>query len=175
VATPCDQAPESSEQLLRRRWLDTWRPRGRRLCIPSDCRPAYRQPADGESSNDYHSQGCTAKAQQANRQAAHADAADRDTADRQEHAEGNVADGDPSNRHTSTIGSIQGLPGCHVNEGQSEVLCSRTIIHSRILRRRARTDTYPTRVSSCDKPADYHKAEIEKWWPIIKAANIKAQ
>jgi hypothetical protein len=21
----------------------------------------------------------------------------------------------------------------------------------------------------------YHKAEIEKWWPIIKAANVKAQ
>ena len=21
----------------------------------------------------------------------------------------------------------------------------------------------------------YHKAEIEKWWPIIKAANIKVQ
>jgi tripartite-type tricarboxylate transporter receptor subunit TctC len=21
----------------------------------------------------------------------------------------------------------------------------------------------------------YHKAEIEKWWPIIKAANIKAE
>jgi tripartite-type tricarboxylate transporter receptor subunit TctC len=23
--------------------------------------------------------------------------------------------------------------------------------------------------------AEYHKAEIEKWWPIIKAANIKAE
>src|ERR1700694_1829165 len=23
--------------------------------------------------------------------------------------------------------------------------------------------------------AKYHKAEIEKWWPIIKAANIKAE
>ena len=23
--------------------------------------------------------------------------------------------------------------------------------------------------------AAYHKAELEKWWPIIKAANIKAQ
>jgi tripartite-type tricarboxylate transporter receptor subunit TctC len=23
--------------------------------------------------------------------------------------------------------------------------------------------------------AAYHKAEIEKWWPIIKAANIKAE
>ena len=23
--------------------------------------------------------------------------------------------------------------------------------------------------------ADYHKAEIEKWWPIIKAANIKGE
>ncbi len=23
--------------------------------------------------------------------------------------------------------------------------------------------------------AVYHKAEIEKWWPIIKAANIKPQ
>jgi tripartite-type tricarboxylate transporter receptor subunit TctC len=23
--------------------------------------------------------------------------------------------------------------------------------------------------------AIYHKAEIEKWWPIIKAANIKAE
>jgi len=21
----------------------------------------------------------------------------------------------------------------------------------------------------------YHKAEIEKWWPIIKAANVKAE
>ena len=21
----------------------------------------------------------------------------------------------------------------------------------------------------------YHKAEVEKWWPIIKAANIKAE
>jgi hypothetical protein len=23
--------------------------------------------------------------------------------------------------------------------------------------------------------AAYHKSEIEKWWPIIKAANIKAE
>jgi hypothetical protein len=23
--------------------------------------------------------------------------------------------------------------------------------------------------------AGFHKAEIEKWWPIIKAANIKAE
>jgi tripartite-type tricarboxylate transporter receptor subunit TctC len=23
--------------------------------------------------------------------------------------------------------------------------------------------------------AAYHKAEVEKWWPIIKAANIKAE
>jgi hypothetical protein len=23
--------------------------------------------------------------------------------------------------------------------------------------------------------ATYHKAETEKWWPIIKAANIKAE
>ena len=23
--------------------------------------------------------------------------------------------------------------------------------------------------------ATYHKAEIEKWWPIIKAANIKLE
>ena len=23
--------------------------------------------------------------------------------------------------------------------------------------------------------AAYHKAEIEKWWPIIKAANIKGE
>jgi tripartite-type tricarboxylate transporter receptor subunit TctC len=23
--------------------------------------------------------------------------------------------------------------------------------------------------------AAYHKAEIEKWWPIIKAANVKAE
>jgi tripartite-type tricarboxylate transporter receptor subunit TctC len=23
--------------------------------------------------------------------------------------------------------------------------------------------------------ASYHKAEIEKWWPIVKAANIKAE
>ena len=23
--------------------------------------------------------------------------------------------------------------------------------------------------------AAYHKAEIEKWWPIVKAANVKAE
>jgi hypothetical protein len=27
--------------------------------------------------------------------------------------------------------------------------------------------------SSC--PRAYHRAEIEKWWPIVKAANIKVQ
>src|ERR1700730_763599 len=34
----------------------------------------------------------------------------------------------------------------------------------------------PTRdMQTPEALAKYHKAEIEKWWPIIKAANIKAE
>ena len=36
---------------------------------------------------------------------------------------------------------------------------------------------FPRRPSSFKAPkalAAYHKSEIEKWWPVIKAANIKA-
>jgi len=30
-------------------------------------------------------------------------------------------------------------------------------------------------LSSCACHAAYQKAEIEKWWPIVKEANIKAE
>jgi len=31
----------------------------------------------------------------------------------------------------------------------------------------------PAELQAPDALAAYHKAELEKWWPIIKAANIK--
>ena len=36
-------------------------------------------------------------------------------------------------------------------------------------------DAFPTEQQTPATLGTYHKAEIEKWWPIIKAANIKAE
>ena len=36
-------------------------------------------------------------------------------------------------------------------------------------------EIYPRDQQTPQALADYQKAEIEKWWPIIKAANIKAE
>jgi len=36
-------------------------------------------------------------------------------------------------------------------------------------------DTFPTEQQTPAALGAYHQAEIEKWWPIIKAANIKAE
>jgi tripartite-type tricarboxylate transporter receptor subunit TctC len=36
-------------------------------------------------------------------------------------------------------------------------------------------DTPPPAQQTPKALADYHKAEIEKWWPVVKAANIKAE
>jgi tripartite-type tricarboxylate transporter receptor subunit TctC len=33
----------------------------------------------------------------------------------------------------------------------------------------------PPEQQSAEALAAHHKAEIEKWWPLIKAANIKAE
>ena len=33
----------------------------------------------------------------------------------------------------------------------------------------------PREQQTAEALAAYHKAEIEKWWPLIKAANIKAE
>jgi tripartite-type tricarboxylate transporter receptor subunit TctC len=36
-------------------------------------------------------------------------------------------------------------------------------------------EVFPTEMQSPEKLAAYHASEVKKWWPIIKAANIKAQ
>jgi len=36
-------------------------------------------------------------------------------------------------------------------------------------------DIFPREQLTPEALLAYHKAEIEKWWPIIKAANIKAE
>jgi tripartite-type tricarboxylate transporter receptor subunit TctC len=36
-------------------------------------------------------------------------------------------------------------------------------------------EIFPREQQTPEAPAAYHKAEIEKWWPIIKAANIKGE
>jgi len=36
-------------------------------------------------------------------------------------------------------------------------------------------DIYPPEQQTSDALAAFHKAEIEKWWPILKAANIKGE
>jgi hypothetical protein len=36
-------------------------------------------------------------------------------------------------------------------------------------------DTFPTEQQTPSALGAYHQAEIKKWWPIIKAANIKAE
>ena len=36
-------------------------------------------------------------------------------------------------------------------------------------------DIPPVEKQTPDALAAFHKAEVEKWWPIIKAANIKAE
>jgi hypothetical protein len=36
-------------------------------------------------------------------------------------------------------------------------------------------EIYPRDQQTPEALAVYQKAEIEKWWPIIKAANIKAE
>ena len=36
-------------------------------------------------------------------------------------------------------------------------------------------EIFPRDQQSPDALAALHKAELEKWWPIIKAANIKAE
>jgi tripartite-type tricarboxylate transporter receptor subunit TctC len=36
-------------------------------------------------------------------------------------------------------------------------------------------EIYPREQQTPEALAVYQKAEIEKWWPIIKAANIKAE
>jgi tripartite-type tricarboxylate transporter receptor subunit TctC len=36
-------------------------------------------------------------------------------------------------------------------------------------------EIFPRDQLTPDALAKYHHAEIEKWWPIIKAADIKAQ
>ena len=36
-------------------------------------------------------------------------------------------------------------------------------------------EIFPREQKSPEARADFQKAEIEKWWPIIKAADIKAQ
>ena len=36
-------------------------------------------------------------------------------------------------------------------------------------------EIFPREQQTPDALGAYHKAEIEKWWPIIKAAGIKAQ
>jgi hypothetical protein len=37
------------------------------------------------------------------------------------------------------------------------------------------TDIPPLDQQSPDALATFHKAEIDRWWPIIKAANIKPE
>jgi tripartite-type tricarboxylate transporter receptor subunit TctC len=37
------------------------------------------------------------------------------------------------------------------------------------------TEIFPREQQTPDALRAFHKAEIEKWWPIIKAANIKAE
>ena len=36
-------------------------------------------------------------------------------------------------------------------------------------------DIAPREIQSPEGMAAFHKAETEKWWPIIKAANIKVE
>jgi tripartite-type tricarboxylate transporter receptor subunit TctC len=36
-------------------------------------------------------------------------------------------------------------------------------------------EIFPRDQQTPEALAAYHKAEIEKWWPIIKAANIKGE
>jgi len=36
-------------------------------------------------------------------------------------------------------------------------------------------EIFPTGRQTPDALADFQKAEIDKWWPVIKAANIKAE
>ena len=36
-------------------------------------------------------------------------------------------------------------------------------------------EIFPREQQTPDALAAYHKAEIEKWWPIIRAANIKGE
>jgi tripartite-type tricarboxylate transporter receptor subunit TctC len=36
-------------------------------------------------------------------------------------------------------------------------------------------EIFPREQQTPEALAAYHKAEIEKWWPIIKAANIKGE
>jgi tripartite-type tricarboxylate transporter receptor subunit TctC len=36
-------------------------------------------------------------------------------------------------------------------------------------------EIYPRQQQSPTALAAFHKAEIDKWWPIVKAANIKAE
>ena len=36
-------------------------------------------------------------------------------------------------------------------------------------------EIFPREQQTSDALGAYQKAEIEKWWPIVKAANIKAQ
>jgi hypothetical protein len=36
-------------------------------------------------------------------------------------------------------------------------------------------DIYPPEQQTQDALAAFHKAEIEKWWPILKAAKIKGE
>jgi hypothetical protein len=36
-------------------------------------------------------------------------------------------------------------------------------------------EIFPREQQTPEALAAYHKSEIEKWWPIIKAANIKGE
>ena len=36
-------------------------------------------------------------------------------------------------------------------------------------------EIFPREQQTPEALAAYHKAEIERWWPIIKAANIKPE
>ena len=36
-------------------------------------------------------------------------------------------------------------------------------------------DIYPREQQTPEALSAYHKAEIEKWWPLVKAANIKVE
>ena len=36
-------------------------------------------------------------------------------------------------------------------------------------------EIFPREQQTPEALSAFHKAEIEKWWPIIKAANIKAE
>jgi tripartite-type tricarboxylate transporter receptor subunit TctC len=36
-------------------------------------------------------------------------------------------------------------------------------------------DVWPREMQTPEALAAYHKAEIDKWWPIIRASGLKAQ